>query len=234
MGAGSSGPSSRAASTPPPRGWKSQIVVDRNAAGDITSIKRRISRLQGFVGFGTLALILAILVGCIADDWSSPGPRDAMLFFYGVVMFVALGFGLRRLAQGRPMDLLIADREGVKFRLYPELGKVPWPDIVRFHYDDGGNFIFGARILYALLSNEETYGKKINWGSRFAPNKWLAPPFATIEGARAVDLAALKAALEELQAQVSGTVAPQDQEGWNPSFRRGRSAIPQVNGSGAL
>jgi hypothetical protein len=234
MGAGSSGPSSRAASTPPPRGWKSQIVVDRNAAGDITSIKRRISRLQGFVGFGMLALILAILVGCIADDWSSPRPRDAMLFFYGVVMFVALGLGLRRLAQGRLMDLLIADRDGVRFRLYPELGKVPWPDIVRFHYDDGMNLKLGERALFALLANEAVYAKKINWNSAFAPDKWQAPPFATIESASIVDLAALKAALEELQAQVSGTAAPQDQAGWTPSFRRGRSVLPQVNGSGAL
>jgi hypothetical protein len=180
----------------------SRLVVDREPTGDVRSIKRRYSGTEALAVLCFLLVLFVSGLGILLGDWDAPKGRDLMFSLGLPLLGPILVLLAYKLIIGRPIDRVIADREGVRFRPYSELGKVPWRDIDDFHYGQSKDWLMGKRVLFARLRAEETYRGKLHWNSPYAPGKRDALPFATVEGDHGLDLRKLKASLEQLQVQM--------------------------------
>ena len=122
---------------------------------------------------------------------------------------LAIIFGfevVRRAAQGGIKRFQLANQKGISFPHYPELGLVPWSAVSRFHLAPIHHLqiSFGSTVLIADLKNPDQFIRKLDADNAMAPDKFQAPPFATVAGSLSYDVDLIRRMLGELQAQQHG------------------------------
>lgn len=199
------------------------LVTERDAAGQVTRISRYMTRRETTVAtitIGWLAILpvlacaaqCALLADFIGDGWLMAGLIAAYgvaYLFYGVAVLRPV---FRAMVPGGSRSLLIADAQGLHLRLYRELGPMAWSRVGAFTVEKwpvpGG----GGAILRADLADSDHLLPYIRRENPFRPGQlngarrlipwtsralWRAPPFATVELARCLDLSNMAAMLQD-------------------------------------
>ena len=179
------------------------IVIERDDKGQIVRITRRVAakaNVSGLVGFGMISAVWVAEVLRARREHSAIGIVFFELMLCGSAYLFAV-FLLRVLRGGGP-TLPIADRNGVIFRSYVELGVVPWAAIDHFYIEPSDMRGSGGAFLVASIYQSSDLLRRLKRTNKARPGAPYAPPFPSVERAWAMNLPELKASLDELHAQV--------------------------------
>jgi hypothetical protein len=185
------------------------LNVKRADDGSIAEISKQITAAD-YLRFGAFAALMAglaiylhpfvrvRLTAFVHDMDLQTGAALAVLVVSVGVMLVTL----YRLHPGR--SILLADRGGVHFLFYQELGTVPWSAIEEFDQEASTLWIEGDTLLVVQLRNQDDWILRLNASNMFNPltaNPLRGPrvPFATLGGSMSLDLDALQNALSEMK-----------------------------------
>lgn len=178
-----------------------EVKVARDGAARITLVSI-VSRSRGeLVAVLFLGPVMAAVAAAL---WLDPELRQSMPALYGagVAAFLFL-FGLARLLARRGVERVVADANGLRFWMYPELGAVPWIAVNGIHIATSPLATGGPSGLIADLRDAQRFVSKLGRDNEHAPARPNAPPFAMIEPTYSgVDLKALNVALTEFLAQI--------------------------------
>jgi len=160
----------------------SSLEICRGAGGNVTSISVRftLSDFGRFLAFSSMALILGALFEAFPSH-THLVRRDPGLYLLvlGGIFFVG---AIHRMVWS-PVRL-IANQDGL---IVPGCGKVDWHEVIEFRIASGG---VGWE-LWVDLKNADALRRKSGKGA-------ATPSFGRLAAERGVDMAVLKAALEEL------------------------------------
>jgi hypothetical protein len=182
------------------------LKIVRDAGGKIETIARHYSLQRSIV-----LLIVAfamVMIGVVLFTLPMPTATSFhQLKIHGLALVLA-GLGIwatatavKRIFHRQSRDVLIADKQGVRFFFYGAMGTVPWSDIrgfVRVPYARVG---WGKEVLVAQLADDQKYLNKAKAAmvtNEYLPDGKFPMPFATVASARLTDLAALEEALRTM------------------------------------
>jgi len=193
------------------------VHVKRHANGDISKILRKFTVSETVKTEIILVVIIFICAWILIDATTDVRKfllyhRNAFKLLYvcvHVVIFWPIclaGIMIKCGLQGKALEVLIADHDGVRFRIYPELGTVPWASIDRFligepHVD--GIKYYGKQVVVAALERKEMYKKNIQIDDEIDRKLKLSTPFATVEVSKRVNVYVLHQKLEAMRRQMA-------------------------------
>ena len=173
------------------------ISVERDASGRIERVMRANISSENLFAAICLSAICAFTIASLSGNYYFAPAQLA----FGLTIILGCAFPailfFRRASQPRKHGKTLADRSGARFGFYPELGVIPWQEIIGFDIQYTNIPGRGGAHLIATLRRPESFMKRLSQQNTLYPGKRAAPPFATVATARFDDLGHLKTILTE-------------------------------------
>jgi hypothetical protein len=185
------------------------LKIVRDTSGRVETIARHFS-LQHCIVLLVLAFAM-VAVGVVLFNLPMPTAtsfRQLKMHGYalalaGLGIWIAVG-AVKKIFYPQSRDILIANKQGVRFSFYEAMGTVPWSDIRGFVRVPVARAAWGKEVMVAQLADDQKYMNKARSAlvtNNYRPEGKFPMPFATVSSARLTDLAALEEALRTMISQ---------------------------------